>query len=190
MNLLDDYCQEVVEKNRNMLVPWWIMSAWAYEQATPIISDGMFDKLADRLTKEWSKVEHDHKSLLDKKSLKTSLAIAGKWPQISKASAQGLIRIVASKNFHLLKKPYPKETPNVQPKSNGPAPKPLSKRRTLDEGPQAQAQRKKVPAGNAAATRVKPGAKGNPGSSPGQARAKGNKEPLRLPVKRAGPKAR
>ena len=89
-----------------MLVPWWIMAAWAYEQADPIISDAMFDKIAMRLAKEWNKVEHKHKALLDKKSLKTSLAIGGKWPLISQHAAIGLQNICHSKrkSFELNKR--------------------------------------------------------------------------------------
>ena len=75
-----------------MLVPWWIMAAWAYtEGASPILSDACFDAIAERLTAEWDSVNHWHKALLDRASLKTSLAIKGKWPLRAMSAAQVLM---------------------------------------------------------------------------------------------------
>jgi len=80
MKLLDSVCREKI-KNKHMLVPWWIMAAYAYDvEDDPIISDELFDHIADRLTNEWDEIEHWQKELLDRTMLKSSIAIQGKWP--------------------------------------------------------------------------------------------------------------
>jgi hypothetical protein len=93
---LDSYCEEIISTKANMLVPWWIMAAYMYEEGTPIITDGLFDKLADRLKKEWPKIKHHHKALLDRKSLQSSLAIGGKWPLRSRCAAASLLQVMHS----------------------------------------------------------------------------------------------
>lgn len=91
--MLDDYCRSVIEADRSKLIAWWIMAAWAYELGErPLISDALFDEIAADLDMEWSTVNHQHKHLLDRSALKTSLAIAGKWPLISISAAQSLIK--------------------------------------------------------------------------------------------------
>lgn len=90
--LHDTQCREIIGRRRSALVVWWIMAAWAYEVTnTPIISDALFDEIAARLDKEWWKVEHRHKHLLDRKMLKSSLAINGQWPDRAVHAARRLI---------------------------------------------------------------------------------------------------
>lgn len=80
--------------NPNMLVPWWLMAAWAYEHGErPIISDACFDELAMRLTAEWKHVQHHHKHLLDPKILKSAIAMKGKWPERVIGAAQRLMSL-------------------------------------------------------------------------------------------------
>ena len=53
----DAKCLEITSKNPNMLVPWYLMAAWAYyEDDNPILSDSVFDDLAKTMHKKW---EHD-----------------------------------------------------------------------------------------------------------------------------------
>jgi len=64
-----------------MLIPWWIMAAYAYDQQDdPIISDDLFDKIAVDIDKNWDIITHHHKERLDRSLLKSSLAINGNWP--------------------------------------------------------------------------------------------------------------
>lgn len=87
----DEAC-EVACRNPNMMVPWWIMAAWAYDKGErPILSDSCFDALATRLDIEWKMVEHRHKKLLDRKMLKSAIAIRGKWPALAISAAQRLM---------------------------------------------------------------------------------------------------
>ena len=60
----DAKCLEITSKNPNMLVPWYLMAAWAYyEDDNPILSDSVFDDLAKTMHKKWDEVEHFHKHL-------------------------------------------------------------------------------------------------------------------------------
>ncbi len=83
MTTLDSYCRERISANPNMLVPWWIMAAWVYDQhrgGEVLISDALFDEIAERLDREWETITHWHKPLLDRRLLKSALAIRGQWP--------------------------------------------------------------------------------------------------------------
>lgn len=91
--LFDTYALKVINANTNMLVPWWIMGAWAYDVAnTPILSDAAFDEIAVRLQDNWVFVQHRHKSLLDPFMLTSAIAISGRWPPMAIHAAQRLIR--------------------------------------------------------------------------------------------------
>lgn len=89
--MLDELCRKKILFNAHLLVPWWIMAAYAYDvDDDPIISDGLFDHIAERLTNEWDEIEHWHKDLLDKTLLKSSIAINGKWPSRAIGSLEWL----------------------------------------------------------------------------------------------------
>lgn len=102
--LLDDEVRRII-KNPNMLVPWWLLAAYAYDQLDdPLISDALFDEIAKRLTNEWATIKHPHKKLLDKTMLKSALAIkGGKWPLIVRDTAYKLINegIVVKEDYQL-----------------------------------------------------------------------------------------
>lgn len=71
---------------------WWIMAAYTYEELNkPIISDQLFDTIGLLLNELWDKINHPHKGLLDRKFLKSSLAIGGKYPLMAMHAAESLI---------------------------------------------------------------------------------------------------
>lgn len=89
----DAYCLGKITANPNMLVPFWIMAAWAYDVADdPIISDAVFDRIARELDEKWDVITHWHKRLLDRSALKSALAIRGNYPGIAIDAAQSLQR--------------------------------------------------------------------------------------------------
>ena len=78
--MLDNDCLDVVDNNPNMLVPWYIMAAYAYyEKDDPILSDSMFDRLAKRLMEHWETIDHYHKEYLNIDMLKAGTYI-GEYP--------------------------------------------------------------------------------------------------------------
>jgi hypothetical protein len=79
--MYDEYCRKKIRFNPNMLIPWWIMAAYAYEvEDDPIISDALFDEIAVRIKNEWDDIDHWHKPLLDRDMVKSAIAIDGKYP--------------------------------------------------------------------------------------------------------------
>ena len=82
MRSIEKYCIDVTSSNQNMLVPWYLMAAYAYyEEDSPLISDSLFDKLARKLLKCWDDVEHRHKELLSKDMLEAGTYI-GEYPSM------------------------------------------------------------------------------------------------------------
>ena len=66
----DTKCLEITSKNPNMLVPWYLMAAWAYyKDDNPILSDAVFDELAKTMHKKWEEIEHFHKHLITRMDL-------------------------------------------------------------------------------------------------------------------------
>lgn len=90
----DALCKQLTSQNINLLIPWWIMAAYAYDQMDdPIISDDLFDKIAVDIDDNWSIITHRHKDRLDRTLLKSSIAISGNWPSITKGAVQSLKKI-------------------------------------------------------------------------------------------------
>jgi hypothetical protein len=92
---LESYCRSVIDRNPNMLVPWWIMAAWVYDRrygGETLISDALFDEIAVRLDRDWESITHWHKPLLERRMLKSALAIRGRWPLRAMHAAENLLR--------------------------------------------------------------------------------------------------
>ena len=47
LSLFDKQCLELVDDNKNMLVPWYLMASYAYyEEDNPILEDATFDRMS------------------------------------------------------------------------------------------------------------------------------------------------
>ena len=78
---LDKHCLDAVDKNNNMLVPWYLMAAFAYyKQDNPILSDQLFDKLARKMLEHWDDIEHHHKELITQDDLRAGTYL-GEYPK-------------------------------------------------------------------------------------------------------------
>jgi hypothetical protein len=102
---IDDDVREII-KNPNMLVPWWLLGAYTYDRLDdPLISDALFDEIAVRLDKEWDTIKHRHKKLLNRKMLKSALALkGGKWPLCVRGAAHKLLNegtVIVKANYQL-----------------------------------------------------------------------------------------
>ena len=94
--LYDDYAAEIFADNVNMMVPWYLMAAYAYyKQDTPILSDSFFDDLAKTLLAVWDDVEHRHKQYITTDMLNAGTYI-GEYPGIVKGAVEEL-QILKSK---------------------------------------------------------------------------------------------
>jgi hypothetical protein len=88
--MFDNYAAEIFSKNINMMVPWYLMAAYAYyEQDNPILSDSFFDDLAKTLLVVWNDVEHHHKHYITVDMLNAGTYI-GKYPGIVEGAVKEL----------------------------------------------------------------------------------------------------
>jgi NAD-dependent DNA ligase len=71
-----------ISENPNMLVPYYLMMSYAYYvQDDPIVSDGFYDKLAQKLLKEYDNIVHYHKHIISKSDLEAG-SFLGEYPSI------------------------------------------------------------------------------------------------------------
>lgn len=90
MKLYDDYAATIFADNINMMVPWYLMAAYAYyEQDNPILSDSFFDDLAKTLLTVWEDVEHRHKEYITLDMLNAGTYV-GKYPGIVEGAVEKL----------------------------------------------------------------------------------------------------
>ena len=88
--ILDTLCKQTCDKNPNMLVPWYLMAAYAYyEQDDPILSDNLFDTMSKRMYSEWESIEHFHKHLITRMDLLAGTYL-GKYPERVKGAVEQL----------------------------------------------------------------------------------------------------
>lgn len=88
-NDLDKCCFDIVDDNPNMMVPWYIMAAYAYYvEDDPIISDQLFDKLAYKLLKNWESIKHYHKEYLNEDMLRSGTYLGNYPTRVSGAVKQ------------------------------------------------------------------------------------------------------
>ena len=51
--MFDKQCNDVIDININMSVPWYLMAAYAYYvEDRPLLSDSCFDRMARKMIKE------------------------------------------------------------------------------------------------------------------------------------------
>lgn len=92
---LDILCLNVTNGNRNMLVPWYLMSSYLYYcEDISILSDELYDVLCKRLHKHWGIVKHRHKHIIQQQYLVagTGYYLSEKeYPNICKGAALRLL---------------------------------------------------------------------------------------------------
>lgn len=85
---IEKACADVCEDSINMMVPWYLMAAYAYYvEDEPIIGDAMFDLMAKRILTHWDEIEHRHKTYLNKDMLEAGTFLGDYPPQV-----QGAVR--------------------------------------------------------------------------------------------------
>lgn len=66
----DTLCMLAIQGSPNMLIPWYLMGAYAYQVLDEtLISDHLYDALCVQLLERWDTLEHRHKGLIDHAAL-------------------------------------------------------------------------------------------------------------------------
>lgn len=88
--MLEDYAETYIKKNKNMMVPYYIMASYAYYvDDDPIFSDSYYDELAKRILKHWDEINHYHKYILSKDALEAG-SFLGDYPSIIEGALKSL----------------------------------------------------------------------------------------------------
>lgn len=62
--------REVIGRNVNMAVPWFLSTSYAYyKEAETLISDEYFDRICKLIDEHWDNITHPHKYLINRDSL-------------------------------------------------------------------------------------------------------------------------
>jgi hypothetical protein len=88
--MLDKYAQKIIDDNANMMVPWYLIAAYAYYvQDEPVVSDRFYDQLAEDLLLNYRFVEHVHRHHITEEMLKAGTYL-GDYPSIIEGAVQHL----------------------------------------------------------------------------------------------------
>lgn len=88
--MLDQYAQEIINTNANMMVPWYLISAYAYYvEDDPVVSDQFYDQLAEDLLFNYRFIDHVHKKFITADMLRSGTYL-GLYPSIIKGAVQHL----------------------------------------------------------------------------------------------------
>ena len=80
--IIDTHMNDILSKNENMTIPYYLMASYAYyKQDDPILSDGVFDALAKRILDNFMFIDHYHKDLINLDDLSAG-SYLGKYPSI------------------------------------------------------------------------------------------------------------
>ena len=67
-------------ENLNMMVPYYLMAAYAYyKEDDPIFTDAFFDNMGKTMLERWDDIEHWHKEYINKGDLKAGTFL-GEYP--------------------------------------------------------------------------------------------------------------
>lgn len=86
----------------NYLVPLYLVHSYLYYVLDkPIIPDSEFDKICKALFEKWDVIDHPHKKLINKESLKAGTGYYLKYPLRVIGSAKYLLKNQNTENFTL-----------------------------------------------------------------------------------------
>lgn len=88
----DHTAKQLISRNSNLMVPWYLMASFTYEHLNDIIlTDGFYDNLCKELYDKWDDIEHRHKGCIDKEALLAGTGCMIKeYPEITKSAAKRL----------------------------------------------------------------------------------------------------
>lgn len=71
MSVFDKILDDRLSRNKNLSVSWYLMASYLYyHRAESLLSDCRYDVLCKQILEWWDEIDHRHKYLLDRDSLK------------------------------------------------------------------------------------------------------------------------
>jgi len=84
---------ELIQKNINLTVPWYLMASYAYYvRDENIITDNTFDNLAIHMANNWDIIEHHHKYMITLDDLSAGTLLRRDFPGPVIGAADMLIK--------------------------------------------------------------------------------------------------
>jgi hypothetical protein len=78
----DQHAALLFMENLNMMVPYYLMAAYAYyKEDDPIFTDAFFDNMGKTMLERWDDIDHRHKLYITKHDLKAGTFL-GKYPSM------------------------------------------------------------------------------------------------------------
>ena len=88
--MFDERAVEIFADNINMMVPWYLMAAYAYYvEDNPLFTDSFFDDMAKTMLAIWDSIEHRHKHYITEDMLAAG-TYAGEYPSIVSGAVSSL----------------------------------------------------------------------------------------------------
>lgn len=88
--MFDKYAQKIIDDNPNMMVPWYLIAAYAYYvEDEPVVSDRFYDQLAEDLLLNYRFINHFHKHYITEDMLKAGTYL-GDYPSIIEGAVRHL----------------------------------------------------------------------------------------------------
>ncbi len=83
----------ILDYSINRKVSWYFICSYAYyKKNISLISDEIFDQLCKDILKDFDKIDHQHKYLLEKELLEAGTGFSLKYPSIVVGAAERLIK--------------------------------------------------------------------------------------------------
>jgi hypothetical protein len=80
---IDQRVNELLQKNINLSVPYYLMAAYAYyKEDDSILSDGLFDYIATLILKNYDTIVHPHKKYITISDLEAGTFL-GEYPRMA-----------------------------------------------------------------------------------------------------------
>jgi hypothetical protein len=88
--MFDERAAEIFAGNINMMVPWYLMAAYAYYvEDNPLFTDSFFDDMAKTMLAIWDSIEHRHKNYITVDMLAAGTYV-GVYPSIVSGAVSSL----------------------------------------------------------------------------------------------------
>jgi NAD-dependent DNA ligase len=80
MGNFESQANKLIDRDINMIVPWYLLASYAYYvEDDPIFSDSFYDNLSRKFKEEWENINHFHRNLITLDDLSAGTYL-GKYP--------------------------------------------------------------------------------------------------------------